>query len=241
MDKSNRVTLNANMINETLYVPTYGEELIPLETAGMELTVPSDDEFNALSSGGNFLPRLQLCTSNCDLCKDGTVPVNKYAVISDGDPLILGDSVDVIVVNWRPKALDMSDNENIIAVHDSKDPMFADISARSFEKESHCMFGPEFLVYLPDAQIFATFFMGSKTSRREAPQVKKKMRQAATLKSTLIETKAYKWQAVKVTNCSTPVAPPDAEALVEAVKQFQNPVSNTAEPAGDEETSGRTQ
>lgn len=204
-------------------------EMIPVVAGENGLVKYDDEAFDIASKAGDYLPRLQLLTSNSEKCKDGSFPVNHYALVNGSNLTDLGDSVDVLVITWRPKAIEMGDE--IITVYDPTDAEFERIQVKSDEKDSGCMFGIEFLVWCAGAKQFATFFMGGKSSRREAPNVKALLRKAATLKSHLIEGKKYKWQSPCVTVCSTLFDPPSLEALKKEVDKFNNPPANVVEAA----------
>ena len=209
-------------------------ELIPagaIDDAG--LVKHDDDVFALATKTGEWLPRLQLMTSNSEKCKDGSFPVNHYAVIDGSNYTDLGDSVDCIPITWRPKAIEMGDE--IITVYDPKNSEFERIQIKSDEQDSGCMFGIEFLVWIAQSKQFATFFMGSKSSRREAPNVKALLKKAATLKSHLIEGKKYKWQSPCVTACSTPFDTPTIEQLKEEVEKFNNPPATDVQTADEAE------
>ena len=83
----------------------------------------------------------------------------------------LGDTIDIVPLARRPKALDMTDNEAIIVNYDPDSDEFKRIAAKSLEKESHCMYGPSFLVFERSRGLFLEFFCGNKSSRSEAKKV----------------------------------------------------------------------
>lgn len=201
-----------------------------------------DSQFDAVAKGMDFIPRLQFMSSASEKCKSGEFPINHYAVVAGSDSFEdAGSELDVLVVDWRPKALDMSGDE-VIAIYDQKldennNPTgeFADIAARSDEPNSMCMFGPEFLLYIPSMKKFVTFFMGSKSSRIESPNLKKQMHKAATLKSQHIKTSKHQWFAPKITPCSTPLDPPQEAETLTTIDKFRNPPKPSSEAASDEE------
>ena len=86
-------------------------------------------------------------------------------------PPTLGDTIDIIPLARRPKAIDMTDDEAIIVNYDPEAAEFKRIAAKSLEKESHCMYGPSFLVFERSRGLFLEFFCGSKSSRSEAKKV----------------------------------------------------------------------
>jgi len=190
----------------------------------------SNEDFEKVSGTGDFTPRIQLMSSSTDLCKKGLFPVNHYALIKSQNHIDLGKEVNVVVLAYRPKALRILDS----AVEVSYDPIsqeFKEIQDASNETDSGCMYGPEFFVWLPVKDTFATLFMGSKSARREAPNIRALMPGAATLKSKLIEYKKYTWQAVMVTTCSTPLLTPPMSVIVQEVEKFNNPPKFVLEEA----------
>jgi hypothetical protein len=214
-----------------VWLSVFEGELIPADVTGVQ---KSDDAFALATKTGDWLQRLQLMTSNSKKCKDGSFPVNNYALVDGSNLTDLGKTVDVLVITWRPKAIEMG--EEIITIYDPADPEFKRIQVKADIKDSGCMFGIEFLVWVAEQKLFATFFMGGKSSRREAPNVKALMRKAATLKSHLIKGKTFDWQSPCVTVCSTPFDTPDIEALKEEVEKFNNPPKSDIEAASDAET-----
>lgn len=192
------------------------------------------EAFAKTVQSGDYLPRLQLMSSNSDKCKTGDFPVNHYALIRDQTFTDLGQEVDILVIAWRPKALEI--DEELITSFDPESSTFKSIEERSVQPNSGCMYGPEFLVYVPDNKAFATFFMGSKSARKEAPNVHAKLQMAGTLSSKLIETKRYKWQSPIIKGCSTPFDVPDQTDLQAEVDKFLNPKETDLEIAeGTEE------
>lgn len=184
--------------------------------------VKSDEQFEAAVAGGAYLPSLRLMTSSSDKCKSGDFPINRYAIIEGGNYIECDKEVDVLVLDWHPKALDMSVAGEVTAAYDTETELFKDIQTRSDIPNSKCMFGPEYLVYIPSKGKYATFHLGSKSSRREARSMQSLLEKAATLKSKLIETPKFKWQSPVVTACSTPFPIPPREELIEKIKQFRD-------------------
>jgi len=213
-------------------MPEEENALIPADAVGGALEKFDDAIFKAATKSGDYLPRLQLMTAASEKCKKNEFPINHYALIRDQNHQDLGETVDILLVTWRPKALEIGDE--VISVFKADHPEFLRIQDKSGEKDSGCMYGPEFLVYIPAVKEFATFFCGSKSSRREAPNVKALMRKAATLKSRFVETKKYKWFTPAVTPCSTPFEAPDMEQLAKEVQKFNNPPETTVEVAPEE-------
>lgn len=204
-------------------------QLVTLDQLGL---VPSkyatDAAFNAVASA-SYLPRLTLYGANSEAVKEAKIPMAHYGLARSKDQIDdLTKEVVVVVIAWRPKALDMS-GDPIISNYNPSSLEFKRISLKSGEKNSGCMYGPEFLVYVPAAKAFATFFFGSKTARREAPNMKGLMGCAALCKAQLIKTTDYSWHGPVITPCSQSVELPDPESVREEAQKFNNPPESEIE------------
>ena len=209
------------------------KSLIPAEIAGT-IQKHDDSMFEKVASASAFLPRIMLMATTSGLVVDKKMAAGDYALV-DGDSFIdLGSEFDLLVCNWRPKAMDVSGNE-IVSAYDPDSAVFKEIQAKADVKDSGCMFGPEFLVYVKSAKKYASYFMSSKTSRREAPALRKYLTKAATLKSHLIDPpkSKYKWYGPVVTSCSTPFEVPSLESLKVEINKFNNPPVEEREPADE--------
>lgn len=187
-----------------------------------------DDKDCDKISGGSYLPRLMLYGSNSDAVKEELVQIGYSLVEGKDNFTYLGREVDLLCIAKRPKAIEMGDQ--IIANHNINSPDFKRIKDRAdHEKNSMCMYGPEFLVWLPAVGKFATFLMGSKTARNEAPKLIALVRKPATVKTKLYENKDYKWHGPAVFPCSTPFDMPDTTEMFEKVTEFNNPKESEIE------------
>lgn len=209
------------------------DQLITLPEGGA--VVKADDEiFKEATKAGDYLPRLQLLTSNSNVCKDGGFPINHFAIVRDQNHQDVGSSIDILVIAWRAKAMEIG--EVILTSYDTKDETFKSIQDRADVKDSGCMFGPEFLVWVPSAETFATFFMASKSMRREAPNVRSYLQKAATLKPTKIETTKYTWFSPSVHPCSSVFDIPAEEDLLKEYEKFMNPPAQEIEKAPESDS-----
>ena len=118
-------------------------DLVPVDLTQLPSTqVGSDGTFNELAKSGDYLGRLQLYTKGKAIDK-GLIRPGHYGIPESADDIVdLGDTIDIIPLARRPKAIDMSDKEAIIVCHDHESDEFKRIAAQSLEKESHCMYGP---------------------------------------------------------------------------------------------------
>ena len=205
----------------------------------------SDELFEAIKSSQAYLPRLQLMTANSEKCKSGEFPINHYARVHDSDFRDLGATVDVLIIAFRPLAIETTVEGDVITCLDPKvvdgkpTGNFARIQKEADKPGMNgCMYGPQFLVWVPSAQEFMTYYMASKTARRASSQVKARMKDSATLGSQKIEGKEFTWYGPTCQACSTPFEMPTAEEVQEAVQPFLNPPEPevTVADAGEEGT-----
>ena len=188
----------------------------------------SDDDFDKVAAS-KYLPRVQLMTSNSKPCKSGEFPMNHYALVRGKNFTDLTESVNVLVIAWRPKALDMSDG--VVSFFDPEHKEFQRIEEMSEQPDSGCMYGPEFLVYIPSVEEYGTFFMGSKSARNESPAIKALLGKAATLQVQHITTAKYDWYSPQVIPCTTPFDIPDIEDIKTIASEFNNPPETEVETA----------
>jgi hypothetical protein len=202
--------------------------LVPVNLDQLPSTqIGSDDQFAELAKSTDYIGRLQLFTKGKAVNKKLVGPGN-YGIPSGEEVDDLGDTIDIIPLARRPKAIDMTDDEAIIVNYDPEAAEFKRIAAKSLEKESHCMYGPSFLVFERSRGLFLEFFCGSKSSRSEAKKVYPYLplsqadidAKAAkgeevgdlqphgplplTLKSRLVEKGTYSWHVPVVVKCATP-------------------------------------
>ena len=231
--------------------------LIPVDLDQLpSVQIGSDEDFEQIAKSSDFLGRLQLYTKGKAVNR-GLVRPGHYGIPeSDEEVIDLGDSVDLLVLARRPKALDMSDTEAVIAVYDVKSAEFERIQAQAGERDSHCMYGPSFLVYERSTGRFLEFFCGTKSSRAEAKKVFPflPLTQPAidamaergedvsnlqshgplpmTLKSKLVEKGTYSWHVPVVQKCSTPFSKlPKPEVIVREIQKFLSSEGSEAKAA----------
>jgi len=205
--------------------------LVPKEIADQQLANAGD--LDDIFKGGDYLGRVQLMTASCKSCKAGTFPINHYAYILDKSEQDMGETIDMLPIAIRAKAMDV--NDEVITSFDKECELFKRIVVDSDVKDSGCMFGPEFLVYVPALEKFATVFCGSKSFRREARALRNMLTKPVTLSSKLVETKRYSWQTPVCTSCQTPFDVPGSDELSENIEKFMNEKGTDVEEAPTEE------
>lgn len=211
-------------------------DLIPIMQNLPVSQYATNDVFNDIAKSTTWLPRLQLFGSNSEECKTGKVPIAHYGLVKDKDTLIdLGESVNVLPIRWRPKAMRFPQGQNPVSFYDPNDEGFKKIKEDSSQPNARCIFGPEFLIYVLDKNEFATFLMGNKTARNVAQEVLGYMQKgrAITLKAKLIRTPSYSWHGPQIFPCSLPVTL-DPLLLEAEVEKFNNPPKNQVEEVTEE-------
>ena len=147
--------------------------MIPVNLEQLPSTqIGTDDQFAELAKGGDYIGRMQLYTKSKANMK-GLIPSGHYGIPESGDDEItdLGTSVDLLPLARRPKAIDMTDMEALVISYDMESEEFKRIAAKSVEADSHCQYGPSFLVYERSTGRFLEFFCGNKSSRIEAKKL----------------------------------------------------------------------
>jgi hypothetical protein len=219
--------------------------LVPVDLSQLpSVQIGTDAEFAEIAKASDFLGRLQLYTKGKLVNKELVRP-GHYG-IPEGDDAVqdLGNTINVLPLARRPKALDMTDVDAVIAVYDMKNPEFVRIQDESAKKDSHCMFGPSFLVYEQRTARFLEYFCGTKSSRAEARKLFPflPLTQAAidamatrgedvagltphtaiplTLKSKLVEKGTYSWHVPVVVPCNLEFAWPAQGVILKEITKF---------------------
>jgi hypothetical protein len=231
--------------------------LVPVNLDQLPSTqIGSDDQFADLAKSADFIGRLQLFTKGKAVNKNLVRPGHYGIPISDEEVDDLGDKIDIIPLARRPKAIDMTDSEAIIVNYDPASAEFQRIAETSLEKESHCMYGPSFLVYERSRNLFLEFFCGNKSSRSEAKKVYPYLpltqadidAKAAkgddasglvphgplplTLKSRLVEKGTYSWHVPVVVKCVERFEKlPPMDRIVKEINAFLTVKDNGVERA----------
>ncbi len=220
--------------------------------------IGTDDQFAELAKGGDYIGRLKLYTKSKDAVK-GLITDGHYGIPESDDEIIdLGDSVDILPLGRRPKAIDMTDMEALVISYDMESEEFKRIAAKSVETDSHCQYGPSFLVYERSTGRFLEFFCGNKSSRIEAKklfpflpltQADIDAKAAAgnpvgdlkphgpipvTLKTRVAENRKGVWHVPVVVMCSSPFTKlPSEEVIVREINKFLTIKDNGVEKVQD--------
>jgi len=206
------------------------------DVGNLDLVSPdlTEEQIDDVAASTDYFKRLQLMGSNSEAVKEGKMAMGHYALVTDKENMKdLGNQVDVLVCGMRLKAMEITDEGDVINSYDPNEPDFVRIKELSGNPDSGCLCGLDFLLWLPSEQMFVTFFMASKSARREAPNLRAKIQDnkpgAATLNVKLASNKRYKWHVTVVKDCSTPFAMPEGQDIVDNVTKFQNPPKTESE------------
>jgi len=152
------------MSNNTAMVPVNLDQLPSTQ-------IGTDDQFAELAKGNDYIGRMQLYTKSKANMK-GLIPSGHYGIPESDEEIIdLGPTVDLLPLARRPKAIDMTDMEALVISYDMESEEFKRIAAKSAESDSHCQYGPSFLVFERSTKRFLEFFCGNKSSRIEAKKL----------------------------------------------------------------------
>lgn len=196
----------------------------------------SQDVIDSTTNGSGFLPYLQLFTAKSTACTEGKIPIGHWGLVQDGEIEDLTEEVNVLPISARPRAYQKHGDGNIVVIHDKGDPEYARIRELQANKVNGCMVGPEVLVFLETPGIFASFFCGSPTLRREAKKFKPLFGKPVTMRSKLIDNGSYKWHGPVIRPCSAGLDPfPSEDEIAEERKRFANPPKPQIERASDTE------
>jgi len=240
------------MSDNTAIVPVNLNQLLSTQLG-------SDDQFAKLAQGGDYIGRMQLYTKGKAVLKN-IIPQGHYG-IPEGDDEIsdLGAVVNILPLARRPKAIDMTDMEALVISYDMESDEFKRIADQSTQTDSHCQYGPSFLIYEESSGRFLEFFCGNKSSRIEAKKIysflpvlpadiarleaagndvsnlKLHGPVAVTLKVKVAENRKGIWHVPVVTICPTPLGRvPSEEIICREIGKFLTIKDNGVEKVQDD-------
>ena len=221
----------------------------------------SDEAYTELAKGGDFLKYVKLYTKG-EAIDAGRISPGHWGVPETKEEITdLGDSIDILPLARRPKALDSSDSSAIIVSYDEQSEDFKRIVEQSTESNSNCQYGTSFLVLERFTGQFLELWLNSKTSRPEARKIFDylPLNQAridrlvaaaeaagklapelvphgpipVTVKVRLAKNKRFSWHAPSVVKCSTPMKVPSTEVVVKEINKFLTIKSNGVEKVAE--------
>jgi hypothetical protein len=187
----------------------------------------------------DYLLRLSLYSKGKPIDKGLIKPGHFGVQISKDRVEDLGDSIDVLFLAKRYKAVDMSDPDALIVVFDKDSDEYKRIEEESKIKDSNCMAGVDFLLYESSTGRFLDFHCSTKSADREAGAmmaylpisqadidaqglkgVKPQGPVPATLKSEYVTKKNWAWFAPQVQKCSNFTNPPSLADVSAEITKF---------------------
>lgn len=195
-------------------------QLVKINELSGALIPQAQEAFDAVAAA-SFLPQLKLGGSQSDPVKEGKVQMGNYYTKTGESVEDVGKEIDCIPLGWQPKALDFSDRGNIVSTVDHTSDLFKEIKAKADQKDSDCLCGFEFLIWLKEPNKFVTFYLCSKSQKKVAPDLEKLLGVASTFKAKLVSYKDYKWHVPVFVECPTPMTPPSNEEINDAIIKFK--------------------
>lgn len=198
------------------------ENSLALLNSGGALTSRYDDDvFNGLTIQGGFLPRLNLYSSRSKIVQKDLFKANHWGVVTGKDKLQdLGENVVCVPLAYRPMSLDLREKK-AVALFDPKSKAFADVKAESEKKDSKCMCGIQFLVYVQGFGL-ATYYCASKSAKMLAPHIRKLLNQFVTLGSHTVEAGEWVYRAPLVNLSNVQFEIPNMEDVIAKRNEFIN-------------------
>lgn len=191
-----------------------------------------DDVFNELTIQGSFLPRVNLYTGRSKLCERGIVPKDNWGVMTGKDKItVLGENIHCVPLAYRPMALDLRDKK-AVAYFDPSSPKFTECKNISTEKDSKCMAGIQFLLYIQNFGL-ATYYCASKSAKMLAPKIRKLINGYVTLGSHTVEAGEWVFRAPTIVVSNVEFELPHEE-IAPKKQEFLN-VGPTQEMEKDQE------
>ena len=186
-----------------------------------------------------FLPYIQLMSSNSREVKKGECQQGRFYLRKSKDAIDLGPEVVMFLIQCRPKAMEFQ--PKVKSFYDPTSPEFKTVMEKAELPNSHRTFGPEFLVWLPDHKEFASYYLGNKTGRNEAPKLMGVMEttRICVQEAFLIETPDYSWHGPRTKPYDLEIVMPPPGDLSDELQKFNSPPVTADEPTEEAEANDR--
>lgn len=217
-----------------------------------ELVIPEDTMMSKLDDadlkglvGSDFLPRLQVNSSNTEACKAGLCDMNVWGLlVSKNRCDNLGKEIEAILCAWRPQAIKINKatGQNLY-FYDRTSAEFRGVITDANTDNRNNLFGIGFLVWLPVADTFATYFACSKSARVEAANFIDLMKKPeggyktakVTLKMRGASNSLGSWMIGYAEPLTGDLPIPEAESFQTEMDRFLNPKASAAKKAETDE------
>ncbi len=182
--------------------------------------VEEQDFASATEGGFNFLPRLQLFQGSSNEVKRKEIGIGTWGVIKGKKVEIkLGDSFLFVPCAYRLKAMEFG--AKVLSYFDPKTDAYQLVKEKSKEKNSKCACGPEFLVWLPEQELFVTLYCTNTTFKNAAPTLRGMLNKLVSADVEYIEGSEHSWHGPKFNISSqTEFNQPKLEYLVVTKTEF---------------------
>ncbi len=163
-------------------------------------------EDNAKKVAANdYLARVNLMAATSGLVQDGKMPVGKFALVFSKSRFVnLGETFDFGIISWKPHAMRFLADGGVENAYDPDSAEYKAIVRDSSIKGARLAHGPEYLIWLAEQKVFATFLLGNPTLKREKPMMDVLINKKATLTSERVKKGQNSWHGIVVTECSSP-------------------------------------
>ena len=185
-------------------------------------------------ASGKYLPYLKLYGSSNKEVKQRLIAAAHWGVVQNQKITDLGEEFVALAIAWRWKAVEII-GDDFHTFYNPTTPSFQRIKDLSSVKDSGCMYGPEFLLWLPDQKQFVTYHMNNASARSESNNLLPMLGKAVQFKWRLADNKKHQWEAPVVLAYSTPIEIPDLAEIKSVSDSFAKPEDSKVEQAGTEQ------
>ena len=208
--------------------------LIPQELLNQTSTYGDSTALEKVSKSSDYLPRIDLLTGNNRFVQDGVASIGDWALMRDKDNYDeMGRSWVGLLVSWRPVA--MRFQPEFEAQYNPDSDEFKSIEAQALGGTglTGAAFGPQYLVWLPEFDTLATWFLGNKTGRNESKNIIPLLPSEGgtgliNVETQMLSNKKNRWPGPKVSAVELSIETPPWNDLMDDVNKFNNPKEGEA-------------
>lgn len=205
------------------------------ENADISQPLVSAEELKEFTKS-TYMPYIQLMGSGSNAVKERKISVGNFALCRGKDDFDdLGEEALVVVCNYRARAMEFGDS-GVQSYYDPENTEFQRIKEVALGSGGDCSYGLEYLLWLPEQGVFATYFGGNATARKRVEDFIGVMKKPATMKSVYIDPprSKFSWYGPTIEGVEIDVVPPESSEFKTVMDKFKNPPKNEVEAADED-------
>lgn len=185
------------------------------------------------SGGGNYIPYIQIMQAQSKKRRELKAEEGNV-VINSKEPQILPQTFDIFMIACDTVARDFSNEDGVVSTSKVDSIEFQDIKERAEADplNSHCCYGPEYLLYIPDYG-YVVWHATNATLKNALSDLNRAWGKCFSVTTVLIDNKKYQWWGPQLGKCNNVFDLPSKEDIKATYEKWQESLNRGGEKDAD--------